>query len=133
MRVNREEDRRLFTSKRDLIADERMLDEWKRHYLLIDCSVQELNLSFGFVQIVLVSSTFVRFINGMFKVILNFNNKEDFDEETGGYMELHLFLILEFISLSLVAYVSQRIEQEVVYTIELLFKNNKPKLFQNFE
>jgi len=111
-RVRWEEKQRLFTSKSELLSsDERILDEWKRHYLLIDRLVQELNLSFGFVQLVLVSSTFLRFVNGMFKVILNF--KEDFDEEKGGYMELHLFLILEFISLSLGAYVSQRIDQEV--------------------
>jgi len=93
-----------------------MLDEWKRHYLLTDrLLVQEFNTSFGFVHLVLVSSNFVRFVKGMFKVMLNFNSKEDFDEKKGGYMELHLFLVLEFIGLSLGAYVSQRIEQEVIF------------------
>lgn len=88
-------------------AAENVLDEWKRHYLLIDRLIEELNRSFGFIILILVSSTFVKIINSLFKLMSNFN-------DGGGWVIIQLFfLLLDCISLTLMAYTSHRVSREV--------------------
>ena len=85
-----------------------MLDEWKRHYLLIDRLVEELNCSFGFIILILVSSTFVRIINSLFKLMSSFN-------QGGGFFIQIFFLLIDCMSLALMAYASYRVPHEVSF------------------
>ncbi len=89
--------------------DERMLDDWKRTYLLLDHLVDQLNRSFGLPLLIIFSSIIVRLINNLFKVILSFNVEELGRNHFG---RIH-FLLIDFLGIFLAAYVSHRIKEEV--------------------
>lgn len=93
------------------IVNERMLDDWKRQYFLIDCLVEELNRSLGLNLAIMVTSTFVRVINQLFKMIVYSTTAEM--EEGREYALVH-FTLIDFLGFMLHAYVSHRIGQQVV-------------------
>lgn len=95
--------------------DERMVDEWKRLYLLIDHLVEEINRSFGFPLLIIFTSVFVRIINNLFSVMVSFDGKE-LDEGYNG--RIH-FLLMDFFGIMLPAYVSHRIKEEVIHNISM--------------
>ena len=89
--------------------DERMLDDWKRIYLLIDHLVDELNRSFGLPLLIIFSSVVVRMINNLFKVMMSFN----VEELDGSYNGRIHFFFMDLFNIVLAAYVSNRIKKEV--------------------
>jgi len=93
------------------IVNERMLDDWKRQYFLIDCFVEELNRSFGLNLAIMVTSTFVRVINQLFKMMVSYSTTAEMEE--GEYALIH-FTLIDFLGFMLHAYVSHRIGQQVV-------------------
>lgn len=95
--------------------DERMVDEWKRLYLLIDHLVEEINRSFGFSLLIIFTSVIVRIINILFSVMMSLNEKE-LDEGYNG--RIH-FLLMDFFGIMLAAYVSHRIKEEVIHNISM--------------
>ncbi len=95
--------------------DERMVDEWKRLYLLIDHLVEEINRSFGFPILIIFTSVIVRIINNLFSVMMSLNGKE----LDGGYNGRIYFLLMDFFGIMLAAYVSHRIKEEVKHNISM--------------
>lgn len=93
--------------------DERMLDEWKQLYLLLNHLVEEINRSFGFPLLIIFTSVIVRIINNLFSVMLSFDGKE----LNKGYNGRIHFLLMDFFGIMLVAYVSHRIKEEVINKI----------------
>lgn len=96
------------------MVNERMLDDWKRQYYLIDCFVEELNRSFGLNLAIMVTSTFVRVINQLFKMMVSYSTNEKMGLQE--YALVH-FTLIDFLGFMLHAYVSHRIGQQVVISL----------------
>lgn len=86
--------------------------EWcKRGYLLIGQWIDQLNQFFGFILLVLITGVFIRMISTSFFLVLNFKRNSGFSIDL--YIQIWV-LLHEFCAVFVTAYVSRKIQLEVV-------------------
>ncbi len=86
-----------------------LLNDWKSQYLAIDCLIQDLNSTFGFTLLVIISTTFVRLIYNTFMALTPMTVGTSWIE----YMYIYFTMVQDIFILVLISFVCHRMESKV--------------------
>lgn len=86
--------------------------DWKRHYLLIDQLVDQLNNCFCVILLVIFTTAFIRSVNLCFTFTSSYSQQNEWTGEAS--IGMIYYLLIEYFLIVQVAYVSQLIATRVV-------------------